>query len=67
MKLKSFRINNEWYNDDGSVYDESKVTLKSDDSIFLVEQINELEQNLRLANEVECIYSMICFVLSSKY
>ena len=39
MKPNSFRINKEWYNDDGSVYDESKATLKSDDSIFYVEKI----------------------------
>ena len=62
MKLNSFRINNEWYNNDGSVYDKSKATLKLDDGIFSAEKVKELEQKLRLANEVECFYSMICFI-----
>ena len=52
MKINSFRINEEWYNDDCSVYDEIKTTVKTDDSIRLVEKIKELERELKIANEV---------------
>ena len=52
IKINSFRINGEWYNDDCSVYDENKITLKTDDSIRLVEKIKELERELMIANEV---------------
>jgi hypothetical protein len=52
MRINSIQFNDEWYNDDCSIYDKKKVTLKSDDSIHLVEKIKELERKLKLANEV---------------
>ena len=44
MKINSFRINEDWYNDDCRVYDEKKITLKTDDSIRLVEKIKRVRE-----------------------
>ena len=46
------KINEEWYNDDCSVYNENKIMLKTDDSIRLVDKIKELEREHKIANEV---------------
>ena len=67
MKTNSFRINEDWYNDDCSVYDEIKTTAKTDDSIRLVEKIKELERELKIANEVFDIvqFIVVCYQINT--
>ena len=61
-KANSFRIDNEWFNDDGSHYTESEslATKKTDDSMFYMEKIKQLQEELKQTKEVFHFTFYIC-------
>ena len=53
MNQNCFRINQNWYNNDGSAYDKNKPRVpKNDNTIFYVEKIRKLENELKMAKKV---------------
>ena len=52
-KMNSFCIDDKWYNNDGSIYDKnSKPKSKCDETMYYVEKIKELEEELKAVKEV---------------
>ena len=64
MKMYSYRIKDEWYNDDGSAYDHKKKVThnESDDKMYLIEKLKELQEQLEKVKKV--FNSIHVFVLS---
>ena len=60
--MDSFKINSECYNNKESVCDEmTTITSKSNDAIFYIGKMKVLEEQLKVAKEVECSMFVVCF------
>jgi hypothetical protein len=55
INTNSFRIDNNWFNDDGSKYTGNNnhgASITTDDTLFYIEKIRNLEEELKRTKEV---------------
>ena len=62
--MNAFWIDNAWFNDNASEYTESGSAAieKVDNTMFYMEKIKQLQEELKQTKEVECFYE-ICSIL----